>query len=140
MKTQKKFEIADSYLKLIHEFPLRPIRSDEEYDAAAAIAQKLYLRDENALDQGEIDYLDALDEFLIKYDEENCDFGEDAGTPLERLQYVLEQSETTPKKLQAILGCSQPLVSMILSGDRELSKENIKALAAHFKLSADFFL
>jgi HTH-type transcriptional regulator/antitoxin HigA len=140
MKTRKKFEVADSYLKLIHEFPLRPIRNDQEYDAAAAVAQKLYLRDETTLDQGERDYLDALDEFIIAYDNVHYDFGPDARTPLERLQYVLEQSETTPKKLQAILGCSQPLVSMILSGDRELSKENIKSLAAHFKLSADFFL
>jgi HTH-type transcriptional regulator/antitoxin HigA len=139
MKTLK-FKIADSYLNLIHQFPLRPIRNEKEFNAASAVAQTLYLRDENDLDAGERDYLDALDEFLIKYDEETCDFGKDVGTPFERLQYILEQSETTPKKLQAILGCSQSLVSMILSGHRELSKENIKSLAAHFKLSADYFL
>jgi antitoxin component HigA of HigAB toxin-antitoxin module len=32
------------------------------------------------------------------------------------------------------------LVSLVLSGKRELSKNNIRALARHFKLGADYFL
>jgi antitoxin component HigA of HigAB toxin-antitoxin module len=39
-----------------------------------------------------------------------------------------------------LLGISQPQASLILSGKRELSKANVKRLAAHFKLDAACFL
>ena len=45
----------------------------------------------------------------------------------------------TPGALAKLLGCSQPLVSLILAGKRELSKANVKKLARHFKLDAGYF-
>jgi HTH-type transcriptional regulator/antitoxin HigA len=63
-----KFPVADSYLKLICEFPLRPIRNDAEYDAAFAVMEKLAVRGEDDLNNGERDYLDPLDEFIAAYD------------------------------------------------------------------------
>jgi HTH-type transcriptional regulator/antitoxin HigA len=135
-KTRK---VSDSYLELIHQFPLRPIHDEDEYDAATAVAEKLYLRDEKDLDVGERDYLDALDQFISAYDDQHYSIM-DKRTPLQRLKALLVESKTAPSTLQKILGCSQPLVSMILAGKRELSKENIKALAGHFRVRADLFL
>ena len=62
------------------------------------------------------------------------------GSPRQRLKYLMEQSEMTRNELAAVLRCSQPLVSLILSGKRNLSKENIRKLAAHFKLDTGYFL
>ena len=42
--------------------------------------------------------------------------------------------------LERILRCGHSLISLVLSGKRELSKDNVRALAKHFKLSADYFL
>ena len=42
--------------------------------------------------------------------------------------------------LRLIRNHSQSLVSMILSGNRELSKGNIKALVLHFKVEPGLFL
>jgi antitoxin component HigA of HigAB toxin-antitoxin module len=53
---------------------------------------------------------------------------------------LLEDTATTPRNLEKILRCGHSLVSLVLSGKRELSKENVRALAKHFKLSADYFL
>jgi antitoxin component HigA of HigAB toxin-antitoxin module len=55
------------------------------------------------------------------------------------LKALLESSGTTPATLQAILGASQSMVSMILSGQRELSKKAIVKLANHFKLDPGYF-
>jgi antitoxin component HigA of HigAB toxin-antitoxin module len=140
MTKTKKFIIADSYLKLICQFPLRPLRDPGDYDTAIAIAEKLYMRGEEDLDVGERDYLDGLDEFIAAYDRRHFSLGQDERTPLQRLKYILTESGTAPTALREILGCSQPLVSMILSGNRELSKDNIRALARHFKVEAGLFL
>jgi HTH-type transcriptional regulator/antitoxin HigA len=139
MKTAR-FKIADSYLNLIHEFPLRPIRNQGEYDAAISVVKKLMLRNEDSLDSGENDYLDALVEFTLAYEQKHHRFNFKKHTPLDRLKYLLEQSETTPAGLQKVLGCSQSLISLILSGKRELSKANIKALAAHFKFEPGYLM
>jgi len=59
---------SDSYVKLVVEFPLRPLRNDTEFKAAAAVMERLAVRGEDNLDAGERDYLDGLDEFISSYD------------------------------------------------------------------------
>ena len=135
-----KFFPTASYLKLIAKFPLRPLRSEAEYKAATAIMEKLAVRGEDNLDQGERDYLDGLDEFISAYDQNVWADRPRRGSPRKLLQSLLKDSENTPHDLQKILRCGHSLVSLLLSGKRELSKDNIRALAKHFKLSADYFL
>jgi HTH-type transcriptional regulator/antitoxin HigA len=131
---------SDSYLRLIHQFPLRPIRSDREYKAASAVMRQLAIRGEDALDQGERDYLDGLDQFISTYDQEALANRPRSGSPRRRLRSLMDDTTTTPRDLEKILRCGHSLVSLVLSGKRELSKDNIRALARHFKLSADYFL
>jgi len=141
MKTAiSKFAPPGSYLKLIGEFPLRPLRNETEYKAAKAVMERLALRGENGLDDGERDYLDGLDEFISIYDQGALADRPRRGTPWQRLQSLMEDSATTTEDLEKILRCSRSLVSLTLSGKRELSKDNIRALAKHFKLGADYFL
>jgi HTH-type transcriptional regulator/antitoxin HigA len=138
--TTTNFAPSDSYLKLIREFPLRPLRNDREYKAAVAVMERLAVRGEAALDAGERDYLDGLDEFISGYDQKALARRSHRGTPRQRLRSLLDDTATTPGDLQRILGCGHSLVSLVLSGKRELSKPNIRALSRHFKISADFFL
>ncbi len=135
----KTMSPSSTYIKLIRKFPLRPLSSRAEYDAAVAVMEQLAMRGEQDLDPGEQDYLDALDEFISLYDRGHFRFV-DKRTPLQRLKYILVESGTTQADLKQVLGCSQSLVSMILSGQRELSKDNIKAVAAHFHVDAGLFL
>jgi HTH-type transcriptional regulator/antitoxin HigA len=134
-----RIKASDSYLDLVKAFPLRPIRSGPEYALAIRMMEKLAVRGEEDLDDGERDYLDALDEFISAYDRTRLPPGIDRRSALKRLNAVLAHSGTTPAQLRRILGCSQPLVSMILNGQRELSKDNIAKLANHFKLGVGYF-
>jgi HTH-type transcriptional regulator/antitoxin HigA len=140
MTTLTPFTPTGSYLKLIGQFPLRPIRNDAEYKAATAVMQRLAIRGEAGLDAGERDYLDGLDEFISLYDQRALANRPRRGSPRQRLRSLLADTATTPANLQKILQCGHSLVSLLLSGKRELSKDNIRALARHFKLSADYFL
>jgi len=102
--------------------------------------ERLAIRVENALDPGERDYLDGLDEFISAYDQTALIDRPRRGTPRQRLRSLIEDTGATPRDLQRILRCGHSLVSLVLSGKRELSKDNVRALAKHFKLSADYFL
>jgi HTH-type transcriptional regulator/antitoxin HigA len=135
-----KFAPADSYLKLVREFPLRPIRNDSEYKAATAIMERLAVRGEDSLEAGERDYLDGLDEFISSYHQKALIGRPRRGTPRQRLRSLMEDTDTTPRDMEKILQCGHSLVSLVLNGKRELSKDNVRALAKHFKLSADYFL
>ncbi|HTW95664.1 MAG TPA: helix-turn-helix domain-containing protein [Tepidisphaeraceae bacterium] len=135
-----KFVPSDSYLNLVREFPLRPIRNEAEYKAATAVMEKLAVRGEDGLDGGERDYLDALDEFISAYDRKALTDRPRRGTPRQRLRSLMEDSGTNRRDLERILGCGHSLVSLVLSGKRELSKENVRALARHFRMTADYFL
>jgi HTH-type transcriptional regulator/antitoxin HigA len=132
--------VSKSYLALIREFPLHPIRTQSEYDAAAAVLDRLVLRDENSLDEGEQDYLEMLEMVLDAYDEAHFEIGPDRRTPLQRLKHLMEHVAMKPADLRKVLGASQSLVSLILNGKRQLSKPNIRKLAEHFKVDASYFL
>ncbi len=140
MNTLTKFAATDSDLRLVSQFALRPVRNEREYKAATAVMERLALRGEANLDRGEKDYLDALDEFISAFDRNSWSDRPCRGTPVQRLQSLVKDSGTTPCELAEILGCGHSLVSLLLNGKRELSKDNIRALARHFKISADYFL
>jgi len=135
-----KFAPPDSYVKLVVEFPLRPLRNDTEFKAAAAGMERLAVRGEDNLDAGERDYLDGLDEFISSYDRKVLVDRPIKGTPRARLQSLMRDTDTSPRDLERILRCSHSLISLVLGGKRELSKDNVRALARHYKLSADYFL
>jgi antitoxin component HigA of HigAB toxin-antitoxin module len=135
-----KYAPTESYLRLVGLFPLRPIRNESEYKAAKAVMERLAVRGEADLDAGERDYLDGLDEFIAAYDQNAWTDRPRRGSPHKRLRSLMADSGTTSRDLQRILRCGHSLVSFLLSGKRELSKDNIRTLAKHFKISADYFL
>src|SRR2546423_1608327 len=111
--------VKDSYLELIHRFPLRPLRSEKDYDRAGEILQNLFGRHD--LDSGERDYSEAMTVLVEAYDRQHYDLGKDTRSPLQRLKYLMDQSGTTPAELGRILG-SRSAASMILHGRRALSR------------------
>lgn len=118
-------------------FPLRPIRDDAEYDRAAAVLASFVLRDDLTAD--EQDYFEVLTMIVRAYDDEAWPRDPDDRSPLKRLKSLMETSGMTPAGLGDVLG-SRPAASMVLSGQRELSKNHIRRLADHFKMSpAHFF-
>ncbi|MGA3068216.1 MAG: hypothetical protein ABSF29_15335, partial [Tepidisphaeraceae bacterium] len=62
--------LPKSYLALMAEFPLRPIRNGGEYDRAVKIVHRLALR-EDKLDTGEEAYLEVLEALTERYDHDN---------------------------------------------------------------------
>jgi HTH-type transcriptional regulator/antitoxin HigA len=128
---------SPSYLSLIERFPLRPLRSEPDYEAAAAILDGLAVRPEGSLDAGEQDYLDTLTLLVEAYDREHEELNRHADD-LSMLKYLLQESGMTQADFGRLLG-NRALASLILRGHRQLSKAHIRKLANHFKLSPALF-
>jgi antitoxin component HigA of HigAB toxin-antitoxin module len=132
--------LAGSYLSLFKEFRLHPIRNERDYERALRVMDRLVVRDEADLDQGEADYLGALATLVEAYDREHFRIVGDRRKPHERLQYLMEQAGMTQAELAKVLGLSQPATSLICGGKRGLSRRNIQELAKHFRIDGGYFL
>lgn len=131
--------VCDDYLDLIRRWPLRRIANGSELAAAHVVLRDLFIIDEASLSDGQRQYLSALGVLVEEYETRRYPMpGSDS--PSERLRFVMEESGMTQAQLAGVLDCGQPMVSLLLSGDRQLSKGNIKALAHHFHVSTDYFL
>jgi HTH-type transcriptional regulator/antitoxin HigA len=128
-----------AYLALIRKFPLRPLRSDADYEKAASVLDVLAVRPEGSLEPGEIDYLDTLTLLVQAYDSEHHEIMARTADPLATLKYLMEQSGMRTTDLGRLLG-SRGLASLILHGRRQLSKTHLRKLAEHFKVSPAVFL
>lgn len=140
--TRHKNNTADDYMNLIHRFPLRPIRSQQDYELAGEILIDLVSRgDDPGLSPGETDYLDVLGDLMHKYDQRHSTLLQDRTrtSPLEMLRILVKQSGMNTVSLGKLVGGSGQ-ASLILNGKRELSKANIRKLADHFKVSPALFI
>ena len=136
-KTHHKLAFARiplDYMALVAMFPPRPIHDSVDYsntlEIVMAMAGHQLTRDQN-------DYLAILSEMILQYDREH-DQPRKRGTPLERLQYLVKEAGLSASDLGRLLG-SRGMGSLFLTGKRNLSKANIRKLADHFKIRADYF-
>jgi HTH-type transcriptional regulator/antitoxin HigA len=137
-KTSQKTAFADippDYAALVAMYPPRPIHDSVDYantvDIVMAMAGHKLTRDQD-------DYLTILSEMILHYDREH-DEPRKRGTPHERLQYLVKEAGLSASDLGRLLG-NRTMGSLFLTGKRGLSKANIRKLAGHFKVRADYFL
>jgi HTH-type transcriptional regulator / antitoxin HigA len=131
--------LPKSYLALMGEFPLRPIRSGAEYERAVGIVHRLAMG-EGKLDVGEEAYLEVLEGLVERYDREHYAIITDHVTPTRALRMLVEQAGMSVTELGELLG-SKGAASELLSGKRkEPSKAQIARLCARFKVDAGVFL
>jgi HTH-type transcriptional regulator/antitoxin HigA len=136
---QASGRLTAGYLAMIQSFPLRPLRSEREYDAALSVLDSLAVRPEGSLDPGEQDYFDTLTILVEAYDQEHYAAEMKHGDPLAMLKYLMQESGMTQAELGRLLE-NRSLASQILNGHRQLSKTHIRKLADHFKVSPAVFL
>jgi HTH-type transcriptional regulator/antitoxin HigA len=111
------------------------IKTRKQYDEYCKIL-------EDALDNNfpgkEIEEEIELMTFLIeKWDAEHTTFSD--VDPVSLLKYLMTEHKLKPKDLVYILGVSKSLVSEILNYKKGLSKDIIRKLSGHFKLTQDAF-
>lgn len=127
--------VRTRYDELIAVFPLRPIGSDESYDAAVGVMDTLLSRD---LDQDEDDYLHVLGFLIREYDEEHHVLP--ASIPADVLRDLMDEQGVTQADLAAATGIAGPNISAMLANRRGISKRCCKLFGEFFGVPSSRFL
>jgi HTH-type transcriptional regulator/antitoxin HigA len=129
-----------SYLRLVRQYPLRPIRDKTDYAAASAILDKLAMRDESELDSGESDYLETLSLLIEAYDREHFRMPIQKSSPSEVLRFLLHENQMKQSDLAKILKIGPSAASMILSGQRPITADHARRMAERFHVDPGLFI
>jgi len=124
-------DIPETYAELAELFMPRPLHDEVDYRNALAIMDAMAGFDMNA-DQE--DYFDAIATFIEKYEAVHHAINDPKMTPVQLIRSLMDEHDMTESDLGRLLG-DRSLGHRILSGQRELSKAHIRALAEHFCLN-----
>ena len=125
-----------AYLALIRRFPLRPIRSDSELDAASGVVDDLTDRDD--LSPSESDYLDVLGDLVEKYEDGHVEMPHVSDAAM--LRSLMDEMNVKQVDVVRSTGISKTVLSLVLSGKRDLTREHIGALSKYFGVNPSSFL
>ncbi len=129
---------SDSYLRCVIEFPLKAIKTERQHDQAVEQIGKLMVRED--LDEGELEYVEALGKLIGEYeDRAGHRIKLSTRDPIKILKFLMNESKMSVSALGKIIG-SQGVASEVLSGRRELSKAHIRKLAQHFHVNPGLFI
>ena len=141
MSGVEAYQPGPAYEALCKAFPLVEISSEQQHKNALRVVEHLidFLnRDETESIATEANqYLSVLSAIVEKYEREF--FPSKRVASNEILSHLMEVHNLNQTDLAEELG-GQPVVSMILRGDRALNVRQIRALAQKFKVSPAIFL
>lgn len=116
---------------------LRPVQDEVDLDNAMELLDKLAVMKQRTKDQE--DYLETLTTLVEKYEAEHDPIDTEDLPIVEILKSLMEGHEMSASDLGRVLG-SRELGSVILRGERQLSKSHVLKLAKHFNVSPALFL
>ncbi len=111
------------------------IKTRKQYDEYCKTLERLL--DGNTQNKHAEEEAELLTFLIEKWDADHNTFSD--VDPVSLLKYLMTEHKLKQKDLIGILAISKSLVSEILSYKKGLSKEIIRKLASHFKLSQDAF-
>jgi HTH-type transcriptional regulator/antitoxin HigA len=123
-----------AYTTLLTKVPPKIIRNEAEneyyIDALYALEQK------RSLTREEKEFADLLTLLIENFEERRYQLPR--ATPLQALTFLMEQQGLKQKDLTDIFG-TRSVVSEVMSGKRELTKEQIRRLSQRFHVSPEIF-
>jgi antitoxin component HigA of HigAB toxin-antitoxin module len=130
--------VTDSYLQLIHEFPLRRIKTVSEHSRAVKLVVRL---SKAKPDRGAEEYFDVLVDLLADYEKrEGLTVDSSNLSAADIVRHRINQRGLSISALAKLIGMQQSNLSEMLSGKRGWSKTAIRGLCAHLNIRADRFL
>ncbi len=130
-------KVDNTYMELVREFPLVPLRRKAQFEKAIAVMKSLVYR-RSSLTQGEADYLAVLGDLIIQYEKRLPRITPEI-SPRETLRYLMDANGLTQSDLVEFVGHKSNL-SAFLNGHRGLSKRAACRLGERFKVSPSLFL
>ncbi len=126
----------DPYLALVGRFPLRPIRSNKELDAAVQMVDSLL--DRKKLSSEEEDYLEVLGDLIERYETEEHPVAPVSDAQM--LRHLIEAKGVSQTQVSSATGgIADSTISEVLKEKRSLNRNHIGSLARYFNVSPNVF-
>jgi HTH-type transcriptional regulator / antitoxin HigA len=124
-------QATERYLALIRKFPLRPIRSEEENEAALAVIASLGERQrEGLLSPEERDNITVLAKLIEEYEGTRYPRAPVTGSAM--LSHLIEARGISLARLAADTGIAESTLSGLVGGSRPIGPRQIQVLARYF--------
>ncbi len=115
---------------------IAPIRDEAHYNKMVKLADQLVDAIGAAKKHPLLDLLDIVSELIRAYDAEHFDVPK--ASPRKVLRFLMEQHGLSQADLPEV--GNQSVISMILSGNRQLNVRQIQALSERFHVSPSLFI
>jgi HTH-type transcriptional regulator / antitoxin HigA len=135
MEIMSSLAVSPAYSALLVRFPPRVIRSEEQNESYIHALYELE-QNQNSWTSEEAELADLLTLLIENYEEQQYQLPK--SSPLQMLQFLIDQHGLKQKDLVDVFG-TPSIVSEVLNGKRELSKEHIRRLSARFHVSPELF-
>jgi HTH-type transcriptional regulator / antitoxin HigA len=115
-----------------------PLRTEDDYQRAVEIVDRLAVKGEANLTVAENDQLDIFTTLIEAYENTHQAIALSELSSVEFLKKLIEESGMSASDLGRLLG-DRSLGHRLLTGARKLSKRHIKILSEYFKLDPSIF-
>ncbi|MFH0823069.1 MAG: type II toxin-antitoxin system HigB family toxin [Pseudomonadota bacterium] len=116
-----------------------PLKSEDDYQRALEVVDRLAVKGEEKLTDGERDQLDIFTTLIEAYENVHHAIVLPELPTVEFLKKLMSESGMGASDLGRLLG-DRSLGYRILSGERSLSKRHVKILSEHFRMDPSTFL
>jgi HTH-type transcriptional regulator / antitoxin HigA len=138
LKGQKHSRLPRYLEELVSLMPPMAIRDDIHHQDTVEMIDRLMQIEKLSRDQS--DYLETLVELVETYEAKRHAIDLSRLSGLRMLKHVLDQSQMSASDLARLLKVHASMGSKILNGDRQLTWDHAKILAAEFKVAPTLFM
>lgn len=135
-RNDKPTRLPTRFDDLVRLMPPRAITDDVQHENTIEMIDRLMAA--GTLTKGQESYLETLVQLVQAYEAAHHAIEMPKG--IAALRHVLEEHGLTASALARLLGIHASMGSKILNGERSLTVDHLKILAAKFKVRADAFM
>ncbi len=127
-----------AYDSLLLKYKPRPIRNDREHRRVLRHVEELIGQHGPTPPRAEGELIAVLSTLIESYEVELAPRRKP--TPAETLEHLIESKQVTRAEVARATGIPRSTITNVLSGRRQISKENVTRLATHFGVDPSVFL
>lgn len=127
-----------TYDSLLLKYKPRPIRNDREHHRALRQVEELIRQHGPNPSRAEGELIAVLSTLIESYEVDRIPRRKP--TPAEMLAHLIDAKEVTKAGVARATGIPRSTITNVLSGRRQISKENVTKLAAYFHVDPSVFL
>lgn len=130
--------LAGRFDSLVEMMPPQAIRSDAQLERTVRVIDRLMAC--KKLTQGQALYLETLVQLVQAYEGERHRIETSDLGGIDSLRHLLAENQMNASDLARLLGVHASMGSKILNGERSLTVDHVRKLAARFKVRPEIFI